>query len=329
MRIFYRCVVERRPAFVATSAALMTSLLALSACKPAAGGHRQDCYPNDTCNAGLVCAGGTCVQAESERESSTSADAPSASAAEQDSGAAVARAIEDALRTYRAHYNAWNNHNADDYFAGYAPVLNCYYNDAQTPVEKLINSSRGRHFREHGSTVLGVGTLDVLQASENIVVFRDKGTYTDKGKQREHDKIIAMQRLDGRWRITVEASSSAHRCDLPDAPAARRRSADATSPPTPSRLPTCQEFVQCYTRCDELHEDSVMECRDRCDARFGQPGEEPNCQSAYNPRTQPCEAAAECRTLCISSCPGAACNGAQECESACDERFPARCGRRY
>lgn len=325
---------------------LLLLLLSVSSCQKGAGNLRQDCYPNGTCNTGLVCASGTCVPeaaAPSASEpSSATGEAPSAvepstatgeapSAVEPSDAAkqgvavdpvvqAATQALTDALTTYRAHYAAWNAYDAEAYFGNYAPVIACYYNDANSTVAKVRRGSRGRHFDERGDTRLQIGSLEVTSASPDQVEFLDRGTYTDKGVTKHHLKGIVMQKLDGVWRITAEASRSAHSCETPAPPAAAAA----------VRAPSCAEFVACYERCDDFHEtdeDYLMPCRRQCDDRFEPFGGDKGCVRKHNPATHPCDALDECKSLCITACPFEACNGAEECASDCAEIFENSCAR--
>lgn len=58
---------------------LFPLLVGVSGCQKSAGSLRQDCYPNETCNTGLVCVNGTCVS-EGPTATPTAATPPAAAA---------------------------------------------------------------------------------------------------------------------------------------------------------------------------------------------------------------------------------------------------------
>lgn len=311
----------------AFAAALSIPLLLLViGCEKGHGDLRQDCYPNNTCNEGLTCAGGICVSAgavaQGQADEASEIEEPGRYAnprqpeqgdetrSGEDSGA---NAAQQALDAYRRHYAAWNRHDASAYFASYATTLDCYYDEANAPVQRLQDSSRGRHFRERGNTRLRIRELEVLSQSADEVRFRDLGTYTEDGATRDHEKVVVMRRIGGRWRIVIEVSRSASEC----APTAFR-----TARVEAQDNARCSDIIACYQRCDREIDDVIMACRAGCGQRFEASDD---CVSEYDSQTQPCEAARECADLCIRACPGGACNGAERCADRCAERFATAC----
>ena len=309
---------------------LCSALLILAVgCSPKkAGDYRQDCYPNDTCNTGLACVGGTCVRAEDDN-AAPSSEAPAAEAnptpaGSVDEASGASSDVNEAFAAYRRHYDAWNRFDEQAYFANYLPSLDCYYNEANYASSRLKTGSRGRHFSERQPMRLAIDSLEFVSQEPDEVVFMDHGTYTENGSTRDHEKLIVMKRVDGEWRISVEASRSAHGCFERNIPEPTERSRAQGVP--------CAEYLACFESCDNRFgsspdHDAHPDCYGDCYRKFNYVTR--SCVPTYDARTRPCDADRECRAVCRTLCNGQSCNSEMLCFDDCEEKFASSCPESY
>lgn len=293
-------------------------------CKKAAGEFKQDCYPNQTCNTGLQCVGGVCVgdDATTARAPSTQERLPEVNGA-ADSGSVASHAQpEEAIAAYRSMVDAWNAGDSTGYFAAFAPVLDCYYNEASYASSALQRSSRGRHFRDSEDTVLRIRTIDVLASTPDEVTLRESGTYTSRGETKNHEKIVVLRRRDGQWKVVTEVSRSAHGCY----PGATFSAPSAQPSGATENTIRCDRYVGCFAACDQIDdEDRMMACYGRCESKaMTAPPPYRLCTPVVDAKRRPCDAARECLSVCGTYCPSG-CNGEMECASDCEEALGAAC----
>jgi len=132
---------------------------------------------------------------------------------ELDSSSINERAAEAALAAMHQLARSYNDKDEEEYFGAFTDPLECFYNKANTPLER-IRQSRQSHFEVNSSgKKMNWRELRVVEANDTrVTLFVDHGFAQPGQVERRFLKVVSLVKRGGRWLITVEADASAHAC---------------------------------------------------------------------------------------------------------------------
>lgn len=149
------------------------------------------------------------VSATEERApEATAAPSPPAASPEAPEVAAPAAPSEPlpARAAYLALVAAYNRGDRAVYEAALAPQLRCFHDERDVPRERVA----ARRFETPGA--LAIASLVAVEASVDRVVLLDRGFFSAGERQVLHEKLVALERVEGGWRLVAEVSARAPGC---------------------------------------------------------------------------------------------------------------------
>jgi len=175
----------RRTAWLVWSAAATLAVLAVIWQSTIATADPEPASPSPTTVAGIV---------------------PPPSAAP--TAAPVPAVAREAYLAYLATIRAYNRHDADGYFAGFAAPMDCFYSVAGADV-------RARRKKLAGYIEVSESDLEFTSTDgASTVTFCERGQFDyESGRGRvRHSKASVMRKVDGAWKIVVETTHKHTEC---------------------------------------------------------------------------------------------------------------------
>lgn len=169
-----------------------------------------------------------------------------------------------AVTAYEQALTAYNERNADGYFAAFAETLTCFHGTANVTAGDL-RTRREPELTTTPRAWLRSTSVDVARSSADEVVLVDRGawwmylggdevprgsnpieqTSSDPYRMGTHEKIVVMRLVGGEWKIAAETALAAPGCLPPEVTAGTTPSGD-------------------IARCRTANEACMQECTGAC-----------------------------------------------------------------
>ncbi|MBU0553218.1 hypothetical protein KJ940_17240 [Myxococcota bacterium] len=105
---------------------------------------------------------------------------------------------------YKDYLSAYNEQNSEKFYGMISNQVGCFYNQKDQPKSEVLSIHK-EQFEQGGGNVESQST-DIIDFSENEMIFIDKGRVKEPGKSsfEEYERVIVLKKESDQWKIHVE-----------------------------------------------------------------------------------------------------------------------------